>query len=296
MTEHHSRDNGAQAPDDTLQESATSSESSRRLIPLKIVVIYLLVGGLWILLSDRLLAALVSDPAALSRLQTVKGWFYVLITAILLYGLIVHYLRVIQRAELAARNAALADIAERRKLAEYQREFARKTIEAATGGKLIITDQAEIIGLAGPPIARWEISHTEDLGAIRQAAADIMQAEGMDEDRAFDFTVSLSEIMTNALKHASGGTVSMHHVNNTLFALVADHGPGIAVLNLPEVALRQGYTTAISLGMGYKALLAIADRVYLATSPDGTTVGVQMALQAPKHPAAFPIITDAEEW
>jgi C4-dicarboxylate-specific signal transduction histidine kinase len=56
--------------------------------PLKITAIYAIIGSLWILFSDQLLAALVSDPATFARLGMLKGWFYVLITAGLLYVLI----------------------------------------------------------------------------------------------------------------------------------------------------------------------------------------------------------------
>ena len=68
--------------------STAQKEFGEGLTPLRIVAIYLVVGGLWILFSDQLLAALVSDPATLTRLGTLKGWFYVLVTAGLLYALI----------------------------------------------------------------------------------------------------------------------------------------------------------------------------------------------------------------
>jgi signal transduction histidine kinase len=55
---------------------------------LKITAIYAVMGGLWILFSDQLLAALVSDPATITRLGMLKGWFYVIATAGLLYVLI----------------------------------------------------------------------------------------------------------------------------------------------------------------------------------------------------------------
>ncbi len=56
--------------------------------PFRIVSLYALIGVLWILFSDRVLFALITDPATLTGLQTVKGWFYVLTTALLLYFLI----------------------------------------------------------------------------------------------------------------------------------------------------------------------------------------------------------------
>jgi signal transduction histidine kinase len=62
--------------------------TEQRLSAAKIAAIYLLTGALWILFSDRLLSALSDDPAVLARLGTLKGWFYVLVTAGLLYLLI----------------------------------------------------------------------------------------------------------------------------------------------------------------------------------------------------------------
>lgn len=54
----------------------------------RIIVIYIVVGGLWILLSDKILAVLITDVRTLTYLQTFKGWFFIIITAVLLYLLI----------------------------------------------------------------------------------------------------------------------------------------------------------------------------------------------------------------
>lgn len=62
-----------------------------RLSPLKIAIIYAFAGGLWILFSDNLLSIITEDTLTLTRLQTVKGWFYVIVTAMLLYLLIRRY-------------------------------------------------------------------------------------------------------------------------------------------------------------------------------------------------------------
>lgn len=56
--------------------------------PNKIALIYFIFGALWIRYSDRFLLLLVNDLETLSFLQTIKGWFYVLVTAGLLYVLI----------------------------------------------------------------------------------------------------------------------------------------------------------------------------------------------------------------
>jgi two-component system CheB/CheR fusion protein len=52
----------------------------------QVALLYLFIAGLWILLSDRVLAAFASSPADLTTWQTAKGWFFVAFTAALVYG------------------------------------------------------------------------------------------------------------------------------------------------------------------------------------------------------------------
>lgn len=62
-----------------------------KLTPLTIVLLYAIIGGLWILFSDRILVSLAADPATVARLQTYKGWLFVAVTAVLLLHLISRY-------------------------------------------------------------------------------------------------------------------------------------------------------------------------------------------------------------
>jgi len=57
-------------------------------IAYKIALIYFLVGFLWILFSDRFLLSFEGSGNAITILQTYKGWFFVSITAILLFILV----------------------------------------------------------------------------------------------------------------------------------------------------------------------------------------------------------------
>ncbi|MDY0270559.1 ATP-binding protein [Trichloromonas sp.] len=75
-----------------MYRNSISRRQSRR-IPLKIAGIYTAIGAAWILLSDRALAVLVADPHLATRLQTYKGWFYVLATSALLYLLVRRHTR-----------------------------------------------------------------------------------------------------------------------------------------------------------------------------------------------------------
>ncbi len=75
------------------------------LTPLKITLIYVFVGSLWILFSDKMLGAMIHDPAALTRLQTFKGWLYVIATAWMLYILIHRNIASIRRSAEALRES-----------------------------------------------------------------------------------------------------------------------------------------------------------------------------------------------
>ena len=53
--------------------------------PLRLVLLYLLFWGLWILVSDRLAAWLFPNPQVLLQVNIFKGWFFIAVTACLLY-------------------------------------------------------------------------------------------------------------------------------------------------------------------------------------------------------------------
>lgn len=64
-----------------------------------ITLFYLLLGGAWILFSDRILMTLVDSPEQLTEIQTFKGWFYVVITAAFFYVFLRRHLQKLRRAE-----------------------------------------------------------------------------------------------------------------------------------------------------------------------------------------------------
>lgn len=71
----------------------------------RFLVIYLIVGGLWIIFSDSALSNLISDIDILTRAQTYKGWFYVMVTAILFFALLKLHLEKLRKAEKDARES-----------------------------------------------------------------------------------------------------------------------------------------------------------------------------------------------
>jgi signal transduction histidine kinase len=71
----------------------------------KISLAYLLIGGLWILFSDRVILLFVSDPISISQLQTYKGWFYVAVTAAIFFTILRWYIVRLRNAQKKAEES-----------------------------------------------------------------------------------------------------------------------------------------------------------------------------------------------
>ena len=70
-----------------------------------VIVPYVVLASLWVLISDRLAAELFPDPARLAVASTLKGWFFVAVTAIMLSLLLRRLLRNIDSGRVAEREA-----------------------------------------------------------------------------------------------------------------------------------------------------------------------------------------------
>ncbi len=126
-----------------------------------IAVVYLVFGLAWIALSDRALLLMVDDVTLLGQLQTLKGWGYVILTAIVLFLLIYYPLRARDRASREARR--LTGIVERSPVV---------AIEWATTPGWPVT-------FVSPNIARWGIDRHALLSGETNYA-DLIHPEDID--------------------------------------------------------------------------------------------------------------------
>jgi diguanylate cyclase (GGDEF)-like protein/PAS domain S-box-containing protein len=72
-------------------DSLLGDDIGLKNVPIKVSMIYALIGGVWILFSDRILGELIQSRTLMARVQTIKGWAYVLISSVILYFLIREY-------------------------------------------------------------------------------------------------------------------------------------------------------------------------------------------------------------
>lgn len=92
-----------------------------RMAAFRIVLIYLLFGGLWILFSDTIMGFITRDPDLLRRISVFKGLAFILVTSLLLYHLISRHLRSITQVNDRLRTSMehLQEVHQRLQLADF---------------------------------------------------------------------------------------------------------------------------------------------------------------------------------
>jgi PAS domain S-box-containing protein len=178
-----------------------------------------------------------------------------------------------------------SDVTDRRQAEEREREieasraeFLRRTIRAATNGKLEIVDTNELRTMYGKVVRTWKFGTPKEYSATMDESFRMAESLGLTGDGFNRFMCCAGEMLGNAQKHAGGGKASLYRRDHRILYVVSDTGQGIDAINLPDVALVDGYSTAGSGGLGYKLIINCADKTYLATSPEGTTVAVEMRM------------------
>lgn len=262
------------------------------------VMVAATVGGFWLGIVATCLTALIVDywflrPVGLfeySSAADVVSLSLFFCMGVFMSSVAGLYHRALQRAAAYEKDLAVCESEERyRELDAHTLDFYRRTIVAATDGKLLISEPGEIEPVGCGEIGSWDITDLAGLGRMRDQVADLARKAGMDEQRVISFLGCIVEAGSNAIKHAGGGKARLCSRNDDLICIVSDSGPGIGALALPDVALTEGFSTAGTLGMGYKVMLRFSDQVRLATGPEGTTVAIWMSLygaEAPLVPSA----------
>lgn len=79
-----------------IMDNETSALNDEHI---KIPLVYLAMGLFWIYFSDRIVNHLIVDKDLLLAVNTYKGWFYVIVTTVILYLLIAGFLRRVSEVE-----------------------------------------------------------------------------------------------------------------------------------------------------------------------------------------------------
>lgn len=238
-----------------------SRDLSPRLMALRLAAAYAVVGGLWILFSDRLLDAM-GLPIGIERnIASVKGVGYAVVTSVALYFLAAATLN-----RLAAAQAAVNEQDQRIRKAYVD------VLDAVTGGKLVLMTAEELAQTRGSPLTPERfVANAEDLSAARASVR--LAATGMiPGDEITPVLTAVGEALNNALQQAGAARIQVFVCGDAFQVVVTDTGPGIDFATLPRATLVSGFSTQQTLGMGFTIMLNICERVVIATGSEGTSV------------------------
>ena len=160
----------------------------------KITLAYLLLGGLWILFSDKILNLFTDDAQFLTEMQTAKGWFYVIATAVFLFVFLKNHLNRLRGIENELEN-------HKKNLQDLVHEKTKDLDEAIK--KLSITnnelhEKNELINKQNYDLYKVLLELKETNARLQQS--DKMASIGV-------LTAGIAHDINNPLNYILGGTV-----------------------------------------------------------------------------------------
>ncbi|NJB69322.1 PAS domain S-box-containing protein [Desulfobaculum xiamenense] len=175
------------------------------------VLVYAVFGFAWILFSDWALEMLVPDPRIALVIQTWKGWLFVLVTALLLYGMI-------------RRNFAALRTSERQAWILGAR--LRSVMDSMACAVIAIDADGRVVAVNTVALAMAERDE-EALGA------DVFEAFAVLEPCREQLALALSGRRPPSVRLESSGGVAPRHLVAESFPLAG--GEGGAVLRVDDV-------------------------------------------------------------
>ena len=193
-------------------------------------------------------------------------------------GVPTHFIGV--QTDITLRRNAEDDL---RQSAVRQQALLRDMFASVTEGKLILCALKDDLP---PPLVRFadsiELSAAGGIRELRRHTSSACAAADIPDERRFDLETAVGEAAMNAVVHAGTGRGHVFtHERGTVQVRVEDEGKGIAVEDLPNATLQRGYSTAGTMGHGFKMILKTVDRVHLLTGSAGTTVVMEQDRAAP---------------
>ncbi|MDZ7730257.1 MAG: HAMP domain-containing sensor histidine kinase [Natrialbaceae archaeon] len=199
--------------------------------PFRLALTYLLVGLLWIAVSDGLVLILIDDTETLVLAQSLKGWGFVLGSGLLVYGLSYY-----GRAHLESTNRQL-DRAVRQTSIFHRilRHNLRNQTNIIHGHASLLEEQVDEEGLNSLSIIKDE---TERLSVMSQKAGMIADVvDDPDEPAPLDVPAIVESTVTTVATHESVETDAIETNAPADLRALADPRLEIAVQELLQNAI-----------------------------------------------------------
>jgi len=128
---------------------------------------------------------------------------------------------------------------------------------------------------------RIPIERELDVVTARQKGRELAAGVGFSSTDQTLLATAISELARNIVSYAGRGTIELVSIEDAgrrgIMVVASDHGPGIPDV---ELALRDGYSTGNSLGVGLPGTRRLVDEFELISAPGkGTTVTLKKWLR-----------------
>jgi serine/threonine-protein kinase RsbT len=135
--------------------------------------------------------------------------------------------------------------------------------------------------VAVPFDVRVPIDHEADIVTARQKGRELAAATGFSSTDQTMIALAISEIARNIVTYAQHGAVTLSRLDGGgrpgILVVAQDEGPGIPDI---ELAMRDGYSSTRSLGVGLPGAKRVMDEFELVSAPGtGTTVTMRKWLR-----------------
>ncbi|MGH8237823.1 MAG: sensor histidine kinase [Steroidobacteraceae bacterium] len=252
-------------------------------MPRTIALVYLACGAVWIFFTDRLLVWLKLDAGLILRLQTAKGWLFVVGSAILLYVLL-------RRYERRGGDALAALIKSRNEVRSANADLERRVVER-TRQLAAANRELEAFAYAVSHDLRAPLRSMSGFSQILQETAP----PGLDEksrhylQRIHDASLRMSSLIEDLLNLSRIGRseltarpISLSQVAAEAAAAIRKRHPTREV----QLEIAQGMEVNADprlLRIALENLLSNAWKYTSRASPASVTVGVQAGEHGPVY-------------
>jgi signal transduction histidine kinase len=222
---------------------------------------YLVFGVAWIVLTDWLVVTMVESPETITTVQTVKGWVFVGLSGLVVYGLTAMRQREINRSrERLQRVSQQLQVLQRvfrhnirnditvirghldmiqtdgKAAADLDKATQRTDAVAELSNKMQVVSDVDLVGRDHSPVDLTTLA-TDAITAIEQEHPDVsVSLDGSDELQIYGDQVlyhAIYELIENAIEHNPEPTkscevrVQVTEQNGDATLLISDNGPAI---------------------------------------------------------------------
>lgn len=163
----------------------------------------------------------------------------------------------------------------RRDLEKSILESYSEIVKTLSNNKIIVqTSKPDLIKELGEFLDSVTIRKNSDVPKSREVIKTIIIHNPVELD-SMKVQIAVTEAVTNILKHATNGELSVFKKKEKLQFLISDEGSGIPLHEVPKTILVSGYTSKRSLGQGFKLISKFSDGVHIFTSAEGTSILIE---------------------